>query len=199
MVDLKQINQDDPSYLIISPRVGKPTLFNLGNGGSVFVGSGSNCRLVLDGEGVQGIHCMIWMEAGKKLKVQDWNTGQTYLNNDKLTDEADFHSGDILTIADFRLIPVLSREFHVGIACDILELGEGWGDSVSPADLQDEDLDPVSADSTFPSLDSLQDEDELDDAAISSVLSATNENKAGVVAVDSSEEEQTPDRNAAHE
>ncbi|MEL7497476.1 MAG: FHA domain-containing protein [Planctomycetota bacterium] len=131
MSNIDQINPDDPAYLIISHKAGSPFTFNLDRGASVFVGSGSNCRLILESPNIQAIHCMIWMDENKRLKVQDWNTGQTVLNNVNLDTEAEFKCGDILMIADYRIIPVLDREFHLGIASELLAQTEGWSESRS--------------------------------------------------------------------
>lgn len=115
------INPDDPAYLIVSREGVAPATFMLERGGSVFVGSGSNCRLILEDSAAHPIHCMVWMDESKELKVQDWNTGATILNGKSVEAETEFRSGDVLAIAEYRIIPVLTREFHLGIATELLD------------------------------------------------------------------------------
>lgn len=175
-MDPSTINVDDPSYLIVSPSNSRPTVFELERGGSVFVGSGSNCRLMLPGDGVHPIHCMIWLDDQKQLKVQDWNTGETFLNDRKLEEDAEFKSGDILTVAEYRLIPVLTKEFHLGVATEILERSHGWDASTSSNRTRTETDQPKAepAPSTvYPSLESLAD-DEDDDLSLDDLANASS-------------------------
>lgn len=119
------INPDDPAYLIVSREGVDPATFMLERGGSVFIGSGSNCRLILEDSVAHPIHCMVWMDESKELKVQDWNTGATILNGKSVEAEAEFRTGDVLVIAEYKIIPVLTREFHLGIATELLDPNKG--------------------------------------------------------------------------
>lgn len=113
-------NAQDPAYLIISREGQKPRTFQLEKGSSVFIGSGSNCRLILERSAASPIHCMVWLDDQKRLKVQDWNTGKTILNGKPIDSESVFLTGDVLTVAEYQIIPVLTPEFHLGIASEIL-------------------------------------------------------------------------------
>lgn len=117
------INPDDPAYLIVTREGEDPTTLPLERNASIFVGSGSNCRLVLPSDKVQQIHCMILLEESKQLKIQDWNTGQTLLNGTPIDEEAFAKTGDIIAVGEYQMIPVLDREFHLGIASELLSGG----------------------------------------------------------------------------
>jgi hypothetical protein len=120
---LRNIDLANPSYLIVSSPEIQPQVANLKAGSSVFVGSGANCKVVLPDENVKQIHCMIWLEPDRTLKVQDWNTGTTFLNEAPVDEEATMRSGDIVTIGNHRLTAVLDAEFHESIAVELLNGG----------------------------------------------------------------------------
>lgn len=122
------INDSNPLYLIVARDNEEPTTINLEEGNSLFIGSGSNCKVTLEGDKVQPIHCMVWME-DHVLRIQDWNTGATVLNGQLVDPEAKLNSGDRVTIGDYQIIPVLDQDFHRGIAVELLN-----GQNVGAAD-----------------------------------------------------------------
>jgi hypothetical protein len=124
---LKEIDLENPAYLIVAGSNPTPEVAKLATGSSVFVGSGSNCKIELVDDQVQQIHCMVWLEGDNVLKVQDWNTGTTFLNDSPVTDEMEMKSGDVLTVGSHRLTAVLDREFHFGIAVELLNGGADLG------------------------------------------------------------------------
>ena len=114
------VNPDDPSYLIVLGN-GSPSAFPIERGESVFVGSGSNCRVVLKGQGIAAIHCMIWLDDEKHLQVRDWNTQHLFLNGRPVQTDMPFSTGDQLLVGDYQLIPVLCPDYHRSTAAAILE------------------------------------------------------------------------------
>ena len=117
MLKPNNIDADNPSYLMLFADSAETTeTITLDSGTSLFVGSGPNCSIVLQSDNVRDIHCMIWMDDQNVLKVKDWNTGQTIHNGARIESEVQLSSGDRIGIAEFVLIPVLDREFHLRIA-----------------------------------------------------------------------------------
>lgn len=117
---LKDVDLENPAYLIVAGPNSKPDVATLTSGSSVFVGSGSNCKIELVDDQVNQIQCMLWLEGNNVLKVQDWNSGATFLNDAAVTDEMQMNSGDVLTVGSHRLTAVLDKEFHFGIAVELL-------------------------------------------------------------------------------
>ncbi len=114
------VNPDDPSYLIVLGQ-NEPSAFPIERGESVFVGAGSNCRIVLKGKGISAIHCMIWLDDDKNLQVRDWNTQHLFLNGQPVQADTPFSTGDQLLVGDYQLIPVLCPDYHRSTAAAILE------------------------------------------------------------------------------
>ena len=78
---------------------------------SLIVGSGPNCRLVLAGDNVNSMHCMIWLDEENDLHIKDWNTGgKTVLNGEPIDSETTFSLGDKLDIGSNRIVPVLNAD-----------------------------------------------------------------------------------------
>lgn len=119
-IRLRGIDLQNPAYLIVTGPTSLPEVANLTSGSSVFVGSGSNCKIELVDDQVKPIQCMLWLESSNVMKVQDWNTGTTFLNDAVVTEEIQVKSGDVLTVGSHRLTAVLDREFHFGIAVELL-------------------------------------------------------------------------------
>jgi len=117
---LSKVDLANPSYLLVSNNDGQVTVEPLTIGASVFVGSSANCKIQLLDETVQQIHFMALLEKHGVLKVQDWNTGSTYVNGVPSTDEVLVHSGDVITVGNCRLTVVLDVNFHETIAIDLL-------------------------------------------------------------------------------
>jgi hypothetical protein len=130
---LKDVDLETPAYLIVAGPNSKPDVATLTSGSSVFVGSGSNCKIELVDDRVSQIQCMLWLEGNNVLKVQDWNTGTTFLNDAAVTDEIQMQSGDVLTVGSHRLTAVLDKEFHFGIAVELLngDPSEPWQQQAS--------------------------------------------------------------------
>lgn len=106
-------NIENPSYLFVAPADGAPYALTLEVNNSLFVGSGSSCRIVMEGEKIEPIHCMFSMGDQRVLRVQDWNTESgTVLNGQPISAETTLQSGDELEIGGNRIVPVLSRDVH---------------------------------------------------------------------------------------
>ena len=106
-------DKGNPKYLFVEPLGVEPYTVALEENNSLFVGTGSNCRIALRGDTVEPIHCMFWMDEEGILRVQDWNTTTgTLLNGSSASDETVLKSGDELEIGGNRIIPVLSHEVH---------------------------------------------------------------------------------------
>ena len=117
---LTEIDLANPTYLLVSGNDEQPNVVPLKTGGSVFVGAGSSCKVQLTDESVQQLHCMFSMGDDNVLKVQDWNTGATYLNGGLVSEEIAVQSGDMISIGCYSLTAVLDAEFHNGVAVEIL-------------------------------------------------------------------------------
>ncbi len=101
------------TYLLLTDVAGRTSMVDLEINSKLFVGSGTNCRLVLAGSGVQPIHCLIWLDEKRDLRVQDWNTNGLTIVNDRPIDEVTLlNSGDELRIGSHHIVPVLSSEIH---------------------------------------------------------------------------------------
>jgi hypothetical protein len=108
---------DMPPYLFISGEGLEPATMPLERNNSLFVGSGSNCRILLRGRDIDPIHCMFWINDDCVLRIQDWNTGgKTVVNGQSVTAETVLSSGDKVEICDYLIVPVLSQEDHQLIA-----------------------------------------------------------------------------------
>lgn len=108
---------EHPPYLLITGESAEPATIPLEIDNSLFVGSGSNCRVILQGENVDPIHCMFWINEDRLLRVQDWNTeGRTLVNGQSVTTETTLNSGDKVEIAGYMIVPVLTEEDHQLIA-----------------------------------------------------------------------------------
>jgi len=121
---LSEIDTANPTYLLVSHNTGEPRVVPLTVGASVFVGSGSNCKVQVPDESVQQLHCMFVLQANNILKIQDWNTDATFLNDKCVSNEAQVHSGDVITVGQCRLTAVLDADFHNGFAVELLNEGE---------------------------------------------------------------------------
>lgn len=102
-----------PPYLFISGEGVDPVAMPLELNNSLFVGSGSNCRIVLEGNDVDPIHCMFWINDDSVLRIQDWNTeGRTVVNGESVSAETILNSGDKVEICSYQIVPVLTQSDH---------------------------------------------------------------------------------------
>ncbi|MFT7633685.1 MAG: putative component of type VI protein secretion system, partial [Mariniblastus sp.] len=99
------------TYLLISTGLTSQK-FELEKGCSLFAGSGPNSRIVLNGSGIHEIHCRFWMDLEGAFWVQDWNTGKTFVNKTPIENEVHLNSGDIVSIGNFSIVPVLDERAH---------------------------------------------------------------------------------------
>lgn len=104
---------ENPAYLFVSRPGEQPQVAALEENNSLFVGSGTNCRVVLQGSGIEPIHCMFWMNEERMVRVQDWNTdiGIT-INGQPVSVESILNSGDELEIGENRIVTVLTPDVH---------------------------------------------------------------------------------------
>ena len=114
------IDTTNPGYLLVLSETSDPSVVPLTVGASVFVGSGSSCRVQVLDESVQQLHCMFQLQENNVLKIQDWNTDATFLNDKCVSCETQVKSGDVITVGQYRLTAVLDAEFHRGFAVDLL-------------------------------------------------------------------------------
>ena len=117
---LTKIDPADPAYLLYSKGNELPDVVALTVGASVFVGAGSNCKIQVKDDSVQQLHCMFMLEENKILKLQDWNTGTTFLNGKVVSEEMVVRSGDQVTVGNYCLTAVLDAEYHQKMAGDAL-------------------------------------------------------------------------------
>ena len=117
---LSEIDSTNPRYLIVSAGAQELSVVPLPVGVSVFVGSGADCRIQLPDESLQQIQCVLLLKEDNVLTIRDQNTGTTFLNDHCVSDEAQVRSGDVVTIGQCRLTPVLDVEFHDGFAIELL-------------------------------------------------------------------------------
>ena len=122
--NLSNIDTANPTYLLVSRDARAPSVVPLTVGASVFVGSGASCRVQVLGDSVQQLHCMFQLQENNVLKIQDWNTGATFLNDKCVSDETQVNSGDVITVGQCRLTAVLDAEFHHGFAVELLSGGD---------------------------------------------------------------------------
>jgi len=110
----------EPAYLLITDSEAQTSTVTLEQNSSIFAGAGSNCRIVLIGDDVYPIHCMLWLDEQRTLRVQDWNTGgRTQLNGRSIDEEAVLNSGDELRIGSNMIVPVLSPELHARVTSQL--------------------------------------------------------------------------------
>jgi hypothetical protein len=95
-------------HLLITHANGRTSRFDLSANVSYLAGSSGNCRIALSGDGVNPIHCRIWLDENCQLRVQDWNTGDRTRLNGQPIEEAVLNQGDELEIGDYRIAIVLS-------------------------------------------------------------------------------------------
>ncbi len=108
---------NEPPYLLITAPVGQAEAVDLEANNSLFAGSGSNCRITLQGDGINPIHCMFWINEERILRIQDWNTeGRTLVNGKSVTTETTLSSGDKVEIGNYLIVPVLSQADHQLVA-----------------------------------------------------------------------------------
>ncbi len=106
-------NSMEPPYLLIIDPDGETSNFEIEENSSLFAGSGPNCRVVLSGESVAEIHCMIWSDENGQVWVHDWNTcGGTRLNGTPIDSQTVLQAGDELQIGDYRISPILTESQH---------------------------------------------------------------------------------------
>ena len=117
---ITDVDPANPTYLLVSNKDDAPNVFPLEIGSSVFVGAGSNCKIQLQDESVQQLHCMFSFGDDNVLKVQDWNTDATYLNGELVSEETTMQSGDVISVGRYCFTAVLDPMFHEGIAAEIL-------------------------------------------------------------------------------
>lgn len=128
---LAEVDLVKPTYLLVSGKDDLPDVVPLKIGVCVFVGTGTNCKVQLHDESVRQLHCMFIMEDDNVLKVQDWNTGATYLNGQVVSEETEMQSGDMVSVGCYCFTAVLDAEFHKGMAVALLY---GGGDFRNAAD-----------------------------------------------------------------
>lgn len=139
----------NPPYLFITSEGSIPTTYPLEINNSLFAGSGSNCQINLQGEGVCPIHCMFWINEDSVLRVQDWNTdGQTLVNHQSVTAETVLNAGDRVTISQFEITPILTLEDHKMVSRTMMAFNVSNARDEQPAEQ------PQAIDSQTTSLDS---------------------------------------------
>ncbi|MEM9939988.1 MAG: FHA domain-containing protein [Planctomycetota bacterium] len=163
-MDMNSIDPNNPSYLIIIQGTEEPQTIRIDEDSSYFVGSGNNCGIQIENDDVCQIHCMVLKKDGI-VSVQDWNTGSTFVNGQCIDTEMKLQSGDQIEIGQCKMIPVLDRQFHLGIATEILEDPSNVNAS-SPSrfhtpDLVTNEAARVSEDSTFEEEESIEDSFDL--------------------------------------
>jgi pSer/pThr/pTyr-binding forkhead associated (FHA) protein len=108
---------NEPPYLLLTDPDGQAAAVDLEADNSLFAGSGSNCRILLQGDEINPIHCMFWINEERILRIQDWNTdGRTLVNGQSLTTETTLSSGDKVEIGNYLIVPVLSQADHQLVA-----------------------------------------------------------------------------------
>ena len=104
-------HENKPPYLLITGPGGESATVALEANNSLFAGSGTNCRICLQGHGINPIHCMFCIDENSVLRVQDWNTdGRTLVNGQSVATETTVNSGDRIQIGDYVIQPVLSPQ-----------------------------------------------------------------------------------------
>ena len=117
---LSEIDATNPRYLVVASRSEELSVAPLSVGTSVFVGSSSSCKIHLPDESVQQLQCMLFLQADNVLTIQDWNTGETFLNGKCISEETQVRSGDVIMVGQCRLTAVLDAEFHQQFAVELL-------------------------------------------------------------------------------
>ena len=127
-IRLADIDSANPAYLLVSGNDKLLDVMPLDVGSSVFVGRGSNCKIQLQDESVQQLHCMFLFKENNALEVQDWNTGTTSLNGSTISETMEMRSGDVITISSYQITAVLDAKLHKEVTVKQLR-----GASLSPA------------------------------------------------------------------
>jgi len=143
---LSEVDPVDPKYLIVSCGAEQLSVSPLKVGASVFVGSGSNCKIQLLDESVQQLQCMLLLQDDNVLTIQDWNTGTTFLNDNLVSEETNVRSGDVITVGPCCLTAVLDAEFHHGFAVELL--GESAFYSTDENTTEDDTVNEDAAENT---------------------------------------------------
>jgi len=120
-IRLADIDSANPAYLLVSGSNQLLDVVPLDVGSSVFVGKGSNCKIQLQNESVQQLHCMFLFKDNKVLEVQDWNTGTTSLNGSTISESMEMRSGDVITISSYQITAVLDAKLHKEITVKQLQ------------------------------------------------------------------------------
>ncbi len=82
----------------------------LDSSSNALVGAGSHCKIQLEGENIQSLHCILAMKAEGWLEVRDWNTGSTFLNGEAISEPTVMNEGDCLKIGEYEISIVLASE-----------------------------------------------------------------------------------------
>ena len=88
---------------------GKVNYFELTSGSNALVGSGSHCKIQLEGEDIRSLHCILAMDDNGQLEVRDWNTGSTFFNGQAISDPTIMNEGDCLRIGAYEINAVLGK------------------------------------------------------------------------------------------
>lgn len=134
-------NTENSAYLFVDRPGEEPLVAALEENNSLFVGSGSSCRVVLQGAGIEPIHCMFWMNEQRIVRVQDWNTDIGFtINGHGVSAETILNSGDELCIGENRIVAVLSPEVHQRVEHQLLSLNRSqqMNNDVSEIELADD-------------------------------------------------------------
>ncbi|MCA9149051.1 MAG: FHA domain-containing protein [Planctomycetales bacterium] len=87
---------------VIDPKGGRRE-YQLADGGTLMVGSGANCGVRLDDPKIASIHCLLRLREGE-FEVQDWCSQLgTYVDGERIEDEATVQPGTDLRIGEFIL------------------------------------------------------------------------------------------------
>jgi myosin heavy subunit len=129
-----------PPYLIVTGQTGVE-FHGLDRNTNVFVGSGSSCKIQITGSNVSSIHCMLEVGDEQTMKVQDWNTGTTIVNDNPIELEHTLNSGDQLRIEDNTIVPVLTAEHHATVVRELT----GESPAAKPATESTESESPAEA------------------------------------------------------
>ncbi len=105
--DGNRSEQKRPPFLQVTSCNGLVSEYVLKEGESVFAGSGSACRILLDDGNIAQFHCMFNLNEGR-LWAQDCGTGgETSVNGTPLTAEIVLADGDQIAIGGHTIVPVL--------------------------------------------------------------------------------------------
>ena len=87
---------------------GLVTWINVDPGANTLVGTGSHCKIQLEGDGVSSLHCILAFTEDGRLEVRDWNTGCTFVNGQPIQEATELREVDLLTVGDYQIKAALT-------------------------------------------------------------------------------------------